>query len=124
MRTFTSLLALAAGGLVTLTGTPAHADGAFFRHTIAAGAEVFVTGALKPSERYKGNVLVQLQNNPVPTEVKIGNCHGGYLGTVQVPANDHSAVIAAAASPAPTCVRYRMRNTGTSPATITGIAYY
>ena len=123
MRILSSTLALVASGMVALAGT-AHADAVNLNATVKPGAEVFLSRTLAPTAPYKGHVLVKLENNTEPTEVKVANCRGRYVGTVSIPANDHAAHVAAGDSPAPHCIRFRVKNTGDQPATITGAGYF
>ncbi len=123
MRTLSSTIALVAAGVVVMAGT-AHAESVNLSGTVNPGAEVFLSPELTPTAPYKGHVLVKLENNTEPTEVKIGNCRGRYIGKVAIPANDHAAYVAATDSPAPACVRFRLKNVGDAPATIAGAGYF
>lgn len=123
-RTVRSIAALSVAGLVLFAGTPAHADTVPLAGTIGPGSEDFVSGTLAPTQVYAGKVLVQLQRNPVPVEVRIGNCGGQYLGRVSIAANDHAVFVAATVSAVPPCIRYRVRNLGMAPVTVTGFGYF
>ncbi|MDP9861555.1 MULTISPECIES: hypothetical protein [Streptosporangium] len=124
MRALSSTLALAAAAIVAVTGPAAHADAVNLGATVQAGGEVFLTEGLVPTAPYKGKVLVKLENNTVPVEIKIGNCRGRYLGAVTIAADDHAPYVAADLDTVPSCIRFRMKNLGTSPATVTGAGYF
>ncbi|MEW9532438.1 hypothetical protein [Microbispora sp. NPDC049125] len=124
MRQSSAIVGLAMAGLVLAASTPAHAATFTLTATVNPGAEIFLTPELAPTAIYKGNVLVKLDQNPGPVEIKIGNCKGQYLGTVPIAAGDHAAYVAAAVGAPPACIRYRVRNPGTTPVTISGFGYY
>ncbi|WP_326821136.1 hypothetical protein OHA77_08780 [Streptosporangium sp. NBC_01639] len=124
MRALTSMVALAAAGIVVVTGVSARADTVNLGATILPGAEVFLAKGLVPTAPYKGKVLVKLENNTVPTEVKIGTCKGRYIGAVTIVANDHAPYVAADPDTAPACIRFKVKNLGTTPATIAGAGYF
>ncbi|GAA3119790.1 hypothetical protein [Streptosporangium carneum] len=123
MRTLSSMFVIVAAGAVVMTGT-AHADSVNLTATVNPGAEVSLSPELVPTAPYKGRVLVKLDNNTQPTEVRIGNCHGRHIGKVAIAANDHAAYVAAADSPAPACVRFRVKNVGDQPVTVAGVGYF
>ncbi|ACZ85470.1 hypothetical protein [Streptosporangium roseum] len=124
MRVLSSTAALTAAGIVAVTGVPAHADAVNLGATVQPGAEVFLTEELVPTAPYKGKVLVKLENNGVPAEIKISNCRGRYLGAVSIIANDHAPYVAADPDTAPACIRFKVKNLGTTPATIVGAGYF
>ncbi|WP_433254830.1 hypothetical protein ACQPYK_13530 [Streptosporangium sp. CA-135522] len=124
MRVLSSTFALVAAGAVVMAGGVAHADAVNLGATVQPGAEVFLAEALVPTAPYKGKVLVKLENNSVTTEIKIGNCRGRYLGVVTIAADDHAPYVAADLDTVPSCIRYRVKNLGTTPATIAGAGYF
>ncbi|MEV8630376.1 hypothetical protein AB0395_01850 [Streptosporangium sp. NPDC051023] len=123
MRTLPSMVALVAAGVVVMAGT-ANADSVNLSATVNPGDATFLSPQLAPTAPYKGHVLVKLENNTEPTEVKIINCRGRSIGKVAIPANDHAAYVAATDSPAPECVRFRLKNVGDAPVTVTGAGYF
>ncbi|MEV7009444.1 hypothetical protein [Streptosporangium sp. NPDC051022] len=123
MRTLSSLVALVAAGVVVMAGT-AHADSVNLSATVNPGDAAFLSPQLTPTTPYKGNVLVKLESNTEPTEVKVVNCHGRPIGKVAIPANDHSAYVAASDSQAPSCVRFRLKNVGDAPVSVAGAGYF
>ncbi|MEO3813298.1 hypothetical protein ABGB17_30215 [Sphaerisporangium sp. B11E5] len=124
MRYIPAVIALAAAGFVVTAAPSASAATIRISGTVAPGTETFLTPELTPTTPYRGVVLVQLSDNPGPVEIKIGNCRGRYLGTVAIPAGDHAPHVAAVTGAPPTCIRYRVRNTGTAPVTLTGTGYF
>lgn len=129
MRILSSTIALVACATVTTAGTAgtAHADSVNLSATVNPRAEVFLSRTLAPTAPYKGHVLVKLENNSEPTEVKVANCRGRRVGTVAIPANDHDAHIVSGDSgniPVPSCIRFRVRNVGDEPVTVAGVGYF
>ncbi|MFG1751359.1 hypothetical protein [Streptosporangium sandarakinum] len=106
MRALSSMIALAAAGIVAVTGTAAHADSVNLRARVMPGQEVMLTPELMPTAAYRGNVLVKLENNSVPTEVRVANCRGRSIGKVEIAPNDHAPRVAATLS------RRAVRNLG------------
>ncbi|MEU6738601.1 hypothetical protein [Streptosporangium sandarakinum] len=106
MRALSSMIALAAAGIVAVTGTAAHADSVNLRARVMPGQEVMLTPELMPTAAYRGNVLVKLENNTVPTEVRVANCRGRSIGKVEIAPNDHAPRVAATLS------RRAVRNLG------------
>ncbi|GAA3426745.1 hypothetical protein ACWDTT_30405 [Streptosporangium sandarakinum] len=106
MRALSSMIALAAAGIVAVTGTAAHADSVNLRARVMPGQEVMLTPELMPTAAYRGNVLVKLENNNVPTEVRVANCRGRSIGKVEIAPNDHAPRVAATLS------RRAVRNLG------------
>ncbi|MET9068371.1 hypothetical protein ACWDR1_12225 [Streptosporangium sandarakinum] len=98
MRALSSMIALAAAGIVAVTGTAAHADSVNLRARVMPGQEVMLTPELMPTAAYRGNVLVKLENNTVPTEVRVANCRGRSIGKVEIAPNDHAPRVAATLS--------------------------
>ncbi|MFF0306197.1 hypothetical protein ACFYSC_02150 [Streptosporangium sp. NPDC004379] len=98
MRALSSMIALAAAGIVAVTGTAAHADSVNLRARVMPGQEVMLTPELVPTAAYRGNVLVKLENNDVPTEVRVANCRGRSIGKVEIAPNDHAPRVAATLS--------------------------
>ncbi|MER6944831.1 hypothetical protein ABT294_12485 [Nonomuraea sp. NPDC000554] len=124
MRQTSAIVALAMAGLVAGVASPAQADTCNLAATVNPGAEIFLTPELKPTAAYRGSVLVRLEQNPSPVEIKISDCQGQYLGAVSIPANDHTAYAAAQLTAVPPCIRYLVKNPGAMSITISGVGYY
>ncbi|MFF5213075.1 hypothetical protein [Streptosporangium sp. NPDC000396] len=127
MRALSSMFALMAAGVVIATGAPAHADSVKLKMTVEPGAEVTFTPELVPTPAYRGDILVTLRNNSVPTVVKVDTCKGKRLGKVAIAADDHMPhVVLSGATPAssPSCFRFSVKNLGDTPATIAGTGYF
>jgi hypothetical protein len=125
MRHSYSITALAAAGIVVLAvALPAGATTTRLAGTVRPGAEIVLTPGLTPTAPYRGVVLVQLVQNPAPVDIRIGTCQGKPLGAVSIPAHDHAPHIAAIAPSSPPCIRYRVKNPGTTPVTIAGFGYF